>query len=207
MSKTAWKDGLIKGYQTFRDGTYETQKKLYAELGSKGQKPSVMVVACSDSRADPSDIFDTYPGEIFVLRNVANIVQPFQDDAVAFGSGAAIEFAVNHLKIEAIVVMGHADCGGIKAFRGGMHKSDPDSFIARWIEVLEKAEPKKKAGDCDQHNMELAGVLQSLENLMTYPFVKAAVDAGDLTLQGAYFSIEEGKLLMANVDGDFEEAG
>ena len=205
MKLPTWKTDLITGYQTFRSGLYETQKKLYSELGSKGQKPAVMVIACSDSRADPSDIFDTYPGEIFVLRNVANIVQPFQDDPVAFGSGSAIEFAVNHLKVKAIVVMGHADCGGIKAYRAGMHKSDPDSFIARWINVLEKAEPKKKPGDCAQTDMELAGVLQSIDNLLSYPFVKSAVKAGDLELMGAYFSIEQGKLLFANENGDFQE--
>ncbi|NNC36494.1 MAG: carbonic anhydrase [Hyphomonadaceae bacterium] len=207
MSEPKWKRELIHGYQTFRNGLYKTQKKIYSELGSKGQQPNVMIIACSDSRADPSDIFDTYPGEIFVLRNVANIVPPYEADDSYHGSSAAIEFAVNHLKVKAIVVMGHADCGGIKAHLGGYAQQEPSSFIGKWVDILATANTDKCHGGTAQFDMELNGVLNSIENLKTFPFIKTALDAGDLDLMGAYFSIEHGKLLFADEDGEFAEVG
>lgn len=210
MKTPQWKMNLIKGYQEFRADNYKRQKDLYSELGTSGQSPDIMIIACSDSRADPSDIFNTYPGEIFVMRNVANIVPPFQEDTSYHGSSSAIEFAVKHLKVKAIVVMGHADCGGVKAYMSGATADDEGfSFIGDWIEILDGA--KNRLGvenrcDIDNHiEMELAGVLQSVENLLSFPFVKEAVEAGELSLLGSYFSIEQGKLLFANEDGSFGE--
>ena len=205
MELPKWKKDLIDGYQSFRAGSFQGQKDLYSKLGEKGQNPEVMIIACSDSRADPSDIFDTFPGEIFIMRNVANIVPPFEEKSNYHGVDAAIEFAVNHLKVKAIVVMGHEDCGGIKAHLGDFAKQEPKSSISKWISILDSADVNSQHGDCSQHNMELNGVLHSVKNLMSFPFVRSAVEKGDLQLMGAYFSIIQGKLLFANDEGIFEE--
>ena len=204
---TDWKSRLIEGYQEFRAGDFAEQKALYEELGTKGQKPKVMLIACSDSRADPSDIFNAYPGEMFVLRNVANIVPPV--DATEFdGVAAAIEYAVTVIKVEALVVMGHESCGGIAGCLAGMGH-DPDAgYVGRWVsiinEVRDRVLAKNLPEDQVSFEMELEGVRQSLTNLMTFPFVKHAVESGQLSLQGAYFSIIQAKLMMANEQGEFE---
>lgn len=204
---TDWKSRLIEGYQEFRAGDFAEQKALYEELGTKGQKPKVMLIACSDSRADPSDIFNAYPGEMFVLRNVANIVPPV--DATEFdGVAAAIEYAVTVIKVEALVVMGHESCGGIAGCLAGMGH-DPDAgYVGKWVsiinEVRDRVLAKNLPEDQVSFEMELEGVRQSLTNLMTFPFVKDAVESGQLSLQGAYFSIIQAKLMMANEQGEFE---
>jgi carbonic anhydrase len=205
MTIPVWKKNLVEGYQSFRAGSFVGQKELYSKLGQKGQNPEVMIIACSDSRADPSDIFDTYPGEIFTMRNVANIVPPFEDNHSYHGSSAAIEFAVKHLKVKAIIVMGHEDCGGIKAHLSGFSKKEPESFIGKWISILDNVKTRVEHDECEQHNMELTGVMNSIENLMSFPFVRSAVEEGDLELMGAYFSIIQGKLLFADKNGNFEE--
>jgi carbonic anhydrase len=204
---TDWKSRLIEGYQEFRAGDFAEQKALYEELGTKGQKPKVMLIACSDSRADPSDIFNAYPGEMFVLRNVANIVPPV--DATEFdGVAAAIEYAVTVIKVEALVVMGHESCGGIAGCLAGMGH-DPDAgYVGKWVsiinEVRDRVLAKNLPDDQVSFEMELEGVRQSLTNLMTFPFVKDAVESGQLSLQGAYFSIIQAKLMMANEQGEFQ---
>lgn len=205
MTMPIWKKKLVEGYQSFRAGNFQGQKELYSNLGEKGQNPDVMIIACSDSRADPSDIFDAYPGEVFVMRNVANIVPPFEENPSYHGGSAAIEFAVKHLKVKAIIVMGHEDCGGVKAYLGGFAKKEPTSFIGKWISILDSVKIPVEHNECEQHNMELTGVLHSVDNLMSFPFVRSAVEKGDLELMGAYFSIIQGKLLFANGNGDFEE--
>ena len=204
---TDWKSRLIEGYQEFRAGDFAEQKALYEELGTKGQKPKVMLIACSDSRADPSDIFNAYPGEMFVLCNVANIVPPV--DATEFdGVAAAIEYAVTVIKVEALVVMGHESCGGIAGCLAGMGH-DPDAgYVGKWVsiinEVRDRVLAKNLPDDQVSFEMELEGVRQSLTNLMTFPFVKDAVESGQLSLQGAYFSIIQAKLMMANEQGEFQ---
>ena len=202
-----WKDRLIEGYREFRAGDFKDQKALYEKLGKHGQHPKVMLIACSDSRADPSDIFNAYPGEMFVLRNVANIVPPA--DATEFdGVAAAIEYAVTVIKIEALVVMGHESCGGIAGCLAGLGH-DPDAgYVGKWVSIINEVRDRILAKNLpeDQVNfeMELEGVRQSLTNLMTFPFVKEAVESGKLSLQGAYFSIIQAKLMMANAQGEFE---
>ena len=202
-----WKDRLIEGYREFRAGDFKDQKALYEKLGKHGQHPKVMLIACSDSRADPSDIFNAYPGEMFVLRNVANIVPPA--DATEFdGVAAAIEYAVTVIKIEALVVMGHESCGGIAGCLAGLGH-DPDAgYVGKWVSIINEVRDRVLAKNLpeDQVNfeMELEGVRQSLTNLMTFPFVKDAVESGQLSLQGAYFSIIQAKLMMANAQGEFE---
>jgi len=209
MNQLTWKKDLIEGYQTFRAGDFPKQRDLYAELGANGQKPKVMIIACSDSRADPSDIFHTYPGEIFVVRNVANIVQPASGKSSHYSTGAAIEYAVRHIGVEAIVVMGHEDCGGIRAYRDGYCEDHPESYISGWINVLEQAETrlndKSKSKSVEQFDLELAGVMASVENLMSFPFVQEAVKNGKLAVMGAYFSILQGKLMFADDSGNFSE--
>jgi len=205
---TDWKDRLIEGYREFRAGDFPVQKALYEELGTKGQKPKVMLIACSDSRADPSDIFNAYPGEMFVLRNVANIVPPVDPTEGYHGTSAAIEFAVNVLKVEALVVMGHESCGGIAGCLAGMGH-DPDAgYVGKWVSIINDVRDRVLARNLPEDQvtfeMELEGVRQSLTNLMSFPFVRDAVESGRLSLQGAYFSIIKAHLLMSNENGDFE---
>lgn len=205
---TDWKDRLIEGYREFRAGDFPVQKALYEELGTKGQKPKVMLIACSDSRADPSDIFNAYPGEMFVLRNVANIVPPVDPTEGYHGTSAAIEFAVNVLKVEALVVMGHESCGGIAGCLAGMGH-DPDAgYVGKWVSIINDVRDRVLARNLPEDQvtfeMELEGVRQSLTNLMSFPFVRDAVESGRLSLQGAYFSIIKAHLLMSNENGEFE---
>ena len=204
---TTWKDRLIEGYREFRAGDFKDQKALYEELGTKGQKPKVMLIGCSDSRADPSDIFNAYPGEMFVLRNVANIVPPA--DATEFdGVAAAIEYAVTVIKIEALVVMGHESCGGIAGCLAGMGHDPEAGYVGKWVSIINDVRDRVLAKNLPEDKvsleMELEGVRQSLTNLMTFPFVRDAVESGQLSLQGAYFSIIQAKLMMANEVGEFE---
>lgn len=214
MTEPKWKQNLITGYQNFRTKPYKRHKDLYEELGKFGQKPDVMVIACSDSRVNPSAIFNAHPGEIFVLRNVANIVPPYDPSAGYHGTSSAIEFAVKSLQVDAIVVMGHESCGGVSAYLASLgaeekQESDEYSFLSNWIKILDTAHECLLAADAenadDQRHMEYAGVRQSIVNLLSFPFVQQAVMAGDLSLLGAYFSIIEGRLLFANKDGVFEE--
>ena len=205
---TDWKDRLIEGYREFRAGDFPVQKALYEELGTKGQKPKVMLIACSDSRADPSDIFNAYPGEMFVLRNVANIVPPVDPTEGYHGTSAAIEFAVNVLKVEALVVMGHESCGGIAGCLAGMGH-DPDAgYVGKWVSIINDVRDRVLARNLPEDQvtfeMELEGVRQSLTNLMSFPFVRDAVESERLSLQGAYFSIIKAHLLMSNENGEFE---
>lgn len=214
MNLPKWKQNLITGYQNFRAKPYKRHKDLYEEVGKYGQDPDVMVIACSDSRVNPSAIFNAHPGEIFVLRNVANIVPPYDPSAGYHGTSSAIEFAVKALKVDAIVVMGHESCGGVTAYLAGVGAEDKSqncehSFLDSWIQILDEAHERLLETDAEnadsQRQMEYAGVRQSLVNLMGFPFVEKAVNAGELSLLGAYFSIIEGRLLFADKDGVFEE--
>jgi len=217
MKALDWKQNLIVGYQNFRTQGYKQHKSLYEQVGKHGQNPDAMVIACSDSRADPAIIFNAYPGEIFVLRNVANIVPPYDISSGYHGTSAAIEFAVTVLNVSAIVVMGHESCGGVAGYLDSLDndtKTKPDqecghSFLNDWIQILDAAHVQLAATDAkninSQRHMEYAGVRQSLVNLMSFPFIEKAVAAGDLSLLGAYFSIIEGRLLFVNKEGVFEE--
>lgn len=205
---TLWKDRLIEGYREFRAGDYKAQKALYEELGTHGQSPKVMLIACSDSRADPSDIFNAYPGEMFVTRNVANIVPPMETSDGFHGTSATIEYAVKVLKVEVIVIMGHESCGGIQGCLDGMGH-DPDAgYVGKWVSIIndvrDRVLSRNLPEDQISFEMELEGIRQSMTNLMTFPFVREAVENGQLKLQGAYFSIIQARLMMANDAGEFE---
>ena len=202
------KDKLIAGYKAFRAGDYNAQKELYETLGTKGQSPKIMLIACSDSRVDPTDIFDAYPGEMFVARNVANIVPPLDESDGFHGTSATIEYAVNVLKVEMIVVMGHESCGGIQGCLDGMGHDPNAGYVGKWVSIINNVRDRVLARNLPKDEivlaMELEGVRQSLTNLMTFPFVKDAVENGTLKLQGAYFSIIQARLMLANDDGEFE---
>jgi len=203
------KVALLKGYKSFREGNYTQQKDLYETLGREGQKPKIMLIACADSRVDPTDIFDAYPGEMFVARNVANVVPP----ANALGSyhctPAAIEYAVKEIGVESIVVLGHESCGGIKGCLAGLGDTRHSSYVGEWVSLMNNVRDKVLAENTDpeslQYEMEIENVRQSLNNLMTYDFVKEAVEADELKLQGAYFSIIKAQLLLSDDNGEFYE--
>lgn len=201
-----WRDEIVQGYQRFRAGDFRRQKDLYESLGRHGQNPRVMLIACADSRADPSDIFDAHPGEMFVVRNVANLVPPKDESAGYHGTSAALEFAVNELEVEVIIVMGHESCGGIKAcLAGAGHKQE--SYVGKWISILNASRERVMATEHDnpQLEMEFESVRESLRNLMSFECVQRRIANGSLSLMGAYFSIIRGVLMFADDEGVFRE--
>lgn len=194
---------LLSGYQTFATQRLPTEQSRYRELSQGGQSPEVMVIGCCDSRVSPEVIFDVGPGELFVARNVANLVPVYQPDGGAHGVSAALEYAVQVLKVKHIVVLGHAQCGGIRAFVDNIEPLSPGDFIGRWMSMFIK--PGEKVEQRDHETMqqfvtriEKAAVLRSIENLMTFPFIKNLVDGGKLQLHGAYFGVAEGSLSIVD---------
>lgn len=197
---------LLEGYDRFRANDYDRHRRRWRDL-AEGQEPPIMIVGCCDSRVEPATIFDTEPGQTFVLRNVANIVPPFETGGGLHGASAAVEFAVLGLKVKHIVVMGHGACGGVKAaLEGGDLGAPGDSFIDKWIRVLD--EPRRRVlegGHEDpQLALELEGVRNSLNNLRSFPYVADREKAGLLKLHGCHFSIAEGRLyILDEAEGDF----
>lgn len=203
---------LLGGYRRFRQTGYAQQRGRWAEL-RQGQSPKVMVIACSDSRVDPAQIFDTSPGEIFVVRNVANLVPPFERDGKRHGVSAALEFAVTQLEVSEIVVMGHGSCGGVHAaltqvFDG--KEPGEGGFIAHWIDLLDEARDRVVAshgtGAEAIRALELETVRVSMANLRSFPFIPAREAAGTLHVHGAYFAIADGVLHVMDEQGDFAPA-
>ena len=187
---------LVDGYRRFRDGTYQDQKARYDALAAHGQAPPVMIISCCDSRVDPATIFDTGPGQIFALRNVANLVPPFETGGGLHGASAAIEFGVLGLGVKQIVVLGHGQCGGIKAALQG---NDPDgdmTFVGEWMGIIGEARDQVvgQSPVDPQRMLELEAIKVSIANLRTFPFITERERAGDLKLRGAYFAIDEGVL-------------
>lgn len=192
-------DDMIDGYRRFRSGVYAEQVELYQTL-SQGQDPDIMLIGCADSRAEPSDIFNAAPGQMFVVRNVANLVPPYQPNGGLHGVSAALEFAVNILKVKIIVVMGHGGCGGITA---SLTKNDSPligEFVAPWVKLLDEARDRVLESQPvnPQFALELEGIETSIQNLMTFPFVRDKVEAGTLELHGAWFAIRHGDLHWRN---------
>lgn len=184
---------LIRGYRAFMARRWPEEHALYAEL-AKGQSPEYLVISCCDSRVDPATIFGVRPGELFVLRNVANIVPPFEEGGGHHGTSAAISFAVLQLKVRYIVVLGHAECGGV---RTALDRTSAAAmpFLTQWIDLLEPAVARcEHAGADRQTAVEREAVRLSLERLMTFPFVAERVKAGTLSLEGARFGIADGRL-------------
>lgn len=202
-------DRLLAGYRRFRNVGWTPHRERWATL-REGQQPEVMIIACSDSRVDPSQIFDVDPGEIFVVRNVAALVPPFETSPGHHGVSAALEFAVQVLKVKEIVVMGHGLCGGCKAaLTQDLRDNAPGEggFIADWISMLDEArEPVAREmgteGRDAERAMEQAAVKVSLENLMTFPCIRRKVRDGELSLRGAFFAISDGVLHMLDRETD-----
>ncbi|MEP9378567.1 carbonic anhydrase [Aquabacter sp. CN5-332] len=198
-------DKLIEGYRRFRELAWPEHKALFETLAARGQKPETFVVACSDSRVDPQMIFNAGPGELFVVRNVANLVPPYQPDANYHGTSAALEFAVRVLEVKRIVVLGHAQCGGVSALLKGAPPGAQD-FVAQWITIAEEARRQTLEADLppdqQQYFCERCCVQLSLDNLSTFPWIAERVETGDLTLHGAYFGVATGRLELLE-DGEF----
>jgi carbonic anhydrase len=192
---------LLDGYRTFRSQRLPTEQSRYRELSERGQSPEVMVIGCCDSRVSPEVIFDAGPGELFVVRNIANLVPVYQPDEGAHGVSAALEYAVNVLRVKNIVVLGHAQCGGIRAFIDKIEPLSPGDFIGKWMAMFIKPGEvvEQRSHETMQHfveRIEKAAVFRSLENLMTFPFVRNAVERGDMRVHGAYFGVAEGLLFV-----------
>lgn len=203
---------LLKGYRRFREETYPRQRERFEQTIAEGQQPKLMIIGCSDSRVDPAQIFDVDPGEIFVVRNVAALVPPFETSPGYHGVSAAIEFAVQMLEVKQIVVMGHGRCGGCQAALTGSMKAKErgeGGFVADWVNLLDEAsqivaEKHGTTGRKAELAMEFAAIRQSLSNLRTFPWLVEKEAAGALKLRGAHFSIKEGVLYSLDEDtGEF----
>ena len=193
---------LTDGYASFRNGRLSEEREHYQDLAENGQHPEVMVIGCGDSRVAPETIFNAFPGEIFVVRNIANLVPPCESDTETsfHGTSAAIEFGVNALKVKHIVVLGHASCGGVAAFANNATPLTKRDFIGKWMSqikpVAERVGPPTGDRQGWIQRLEWGVIEYSLENLMTFPAVREAVDQGTLTLHGAYFGIATGLLFI-----------
>jgi carbonic anhydrase len=197
-------DKLIAGYRRFRAATWPQERNRFEELSRLGQNPRALVIACSDSRTDPQMVFNAAPGELFVLRNVANLVPPYGPDGEPHGVSSAIEFAVRALRVPDIIVMGHAMCGGIKALLEGTPPELSD-FVGPWVHIAEPARQKAMQVPAEQRHTfcEHESVRLSLQNLMTFPWIRLAVEAGKLRLHGCFFGISSGVLERLGPDGVF----
>jgi len=205
---------LIEGYRRFRKNEWPRERERWSDL-AEGQNPKVMVIACSDSRTDPALIFDTHPGEIFVVRNIANLAPPFETTAGFHGVSAALEFGVTQLEVEEILVLGHGSCGGCAAALTGQFDDAPPGggrFIASWVSMLHQARDKVRATHSSIDSgavleMEWEAVKLSLANLRTFPWIAEREKNGRLKLHGAHFSIAEGRLyLLDEAEGTFSPA-
>ena len=191
---------FIVGFQRFQQNFFCKEAGVFEYL-KNAQKPRVLMVGCSDSRVDPAILTDCAPGEIFVVRNVGNLVPPFEDDSAYHGVSAAVEYAVQNLEVEHVIVMGHCRCGGISRLMDDMRPGKDDIFVTRWVQIAARArervleELKDKPRHMQEMACEQASILVSLENLLTFPFVRARVEAGTLTLHGWYFDMDHGDLL------------
>jgi carbonic anhydrase len=196
---------LLAGYRRFRANGWPEQRRVFESLAENGQSPKTLVLGCIDSRVDPARIFDTAPGEILTVRNVANLVPPYAPDAVYHGTSAALEFGVRVLEVGDLVVLGHGLCGGVQTLLAGKADSAHE-FIAPWMSiaqpacarVLQSAAPEERQRSC-----EFEVIKVSLANLMTFPWIAERVAAGTLNLHGAWFDIRIGELMVLQPDGTF----
>ena len=195
---------LLEGYRRFRETEWPERRAVFERLAQQGQAPQAMVIACSDSRVDPAMIFGAGPGELFVLRNVANLVPPSQPDARFHATSAALEFAVRVLEVPNLIVMGHAMCGGVRALLQGPPAPAGD-FLIPWMQIADPA--KRRALACEPADPQTACehevVKLSLDNLRTFPWIAERVETGRLRLHGFTFDIRSGVLSVLQADGRF----
>ncbi len=193
---------LVEGYRAFCGSRLITEQHRYRALAEQGQSPEIMVIGCCDSRVSPEVIFDAQPGELFVVRNVANLVPPYNPDGAHRAVSAALEFAVHGLKVKHIVVLGHAQCGGIRAYAVPGTPLSSSDFIGKWMELIEPAtemlEPRTSTEDLDAYllRLEQASVVKTLDNLLTFPWVAKLVESRRMALHGAYFGVATGQLTV-----------
>ncbi|HET9175111.1 MAG TPA: carbonic anhydrase [Pseudolabrys sp.] len=190
---------LIDGYRAFLIGRLRHEQDRYRSLAESGQSPQIMVIGCCDSRVSPEVIFNARPGELFVVRNVANIVPPFAPDERAHGVSAALEFGVGALKVRHIVVLGHAQCGGVKAFAEDAEPLSPGDFIGNWMKLMtpaaERVGPRGGLSPADYlRRLEQANIVNSLDNLMTFPRLRSLIERAKVMVHGAYFGVATGEL-------------
>ena len=200
---------LIAGYQAFLNGRLAHEQARYRELAEYGQSPEIMVIGCCDSRCSPEVIFDARPGELFVVRNVGNLVPPYAPDGTHHGVSAALEFGVGVLRVKHIVVLGHAQCGGVRAFVEDKAPVSPSDFIGKWMSLIAPAAlkigPRGERPLADYLTLlEQASIANSLDNLLTFPRLKVLVERGRTVLHGAYFGVATGQLSVRDpVTGNF----
>lgn len=202
---SSFPETLTDRFRRFKHRIFFPNADQYEELATYGQSPEIMMVSCCDSRVDPETIFNAIPGELFVVRNVANLIPPFETGGRFHGVSASIEFAVLNLRVKHIVVLGHSGCGGIKAALNQSAMIQTEAmFISKWMSMLDEARlsvlaSKQNASVAEQvHNLELEGIKASLKNLRTFPFVREREDKGKLNLHGAHFDIKTGTLSVLN---------
>ena len=207
---TDFPDSLLRGYHSFKGNRYAREHARYRSLAEHGQTPEVMVIACCDSRSAPETIFSAAPGEIFVVRNVANLVPPYEPDGALHGTSAALEFAVQSLKVRHIVVLGHGRCGGIRAaLHPAAEPLSPGDFIGKWMRLLGPAADEIAAStrltDAERQTaLERASIRHSVASLRTFPCVSILEDRARLSLHGAWFDIADGELwTMSPATGEF----
>lgn len=210
MPRRSMPETLTEGFHRFRKDLFPRQHDLYEALAAKGQTPHTLVIACCDSRVDPAQVFDAVPGELFVVRNVANIVPPYEPDDHPHGVSAAIEFAVKVLKVENILVLGHRQCGGVRACVTEEAGND-FVFINQWIEPIREAladarkDRPKASEETLAEALELHSIRHSLKRLSQFPFVAERMGDGRLKLHGARFGIADGALEWLTLDNEFAQ--
>lgn len=195
---------LIEGYRAFVEHRLPIERSRFRRLAETGQQPEVMVICCCDSRVSPEVIFDAHPGELFVVRNVANLVPPYSPTGFTHGVSAALEFAVVNLKVSYIIVMGHSRCGGVRAFVEHRGRTDPGDFIDNWMSLIAPAADAvgntALSHDDYLRRLEQASIVVTLGNLKSFPWVRDRVEAGELFLLGAYFDVATGELQFYDPD-------
>lgn len=202
---SSFPETLADRYRRFRHRHFVPNADHYEELATHGQSPETMIVSCSDSRVDPETIFSAMPGELFVVRNVANLVPPYEVGGNYHGVSAAMEFAVLNLRVKNMIVMGHSGCGGVKAALDQNAAIQTDAhFISKWMSMLDDARlsvlaaHQSSSASVRQEALEKEAIKQSIANLRTFPFVKEQEDKGRLSLHGAHFDIKSGTLTVLN---------
>jgi carbonic anhydrase len=201
---TPWPQPLIEGFLRFRERHFPANDVNYLRLFAEGQKPKFLIIGCCDSRVDPALIFDCSPGELFVVRNVANLVPPDRDRTGHHGTTSALEYGVCNLAVEHIVILGHAHCGGIQNLMNSGGVANPNSFIDDWMSLVEPARVsvERDLPDASQEQRQRAceqrAIIISLNNLRTFPWIAQRVADKTLALHGWYFDIQQGQLLGYN---------
>ena len=200
-------DHLLDGYQRFRARSWPERRATFEALSDHGQRPFGMVIACVDSRVDPAVIFDTAPGQLLTIRNVANLVPPYAPDAAYHGTSAALEFGIRVLEIPHLVVLGHGQCGGVRVLLDGA-PAEAGDFVAQWMSIAEPARRAALACDspearerCCEHEV----VKTSLANLRSFPWIAERERRGQLALHGAWFAIRTGTLSVLGDEGIFRD--